>query len=105
MATLSSTLSHLGRKLLRGVACGKSTDANGENILLSLTNAQVLGKLRFAPLSLEFSIRRIRYDQQLARRLVKHRQVFATMFGQFPFESEPTVAPDGTVQKSYPWVD
>ena len=27
------------------------------------------------------------------------------MFGQYPFESEPTIAPDGTVQKSNPWLD
>ena len=55
-------------------------------------NAQVLEKLRFAPLSLELRIRRLRHYQQLARRPVHHRQVLAAMFGQYPFESEPTIA-------------
>ena len=96
----------LGRKQLRGAVCKKNTDASGEKTYRSLTNAQVLEKTSFrTTLSLELRIRRLRYNQQLARRPANHRQVFAAMFGQYPFESEPTIAPDGTVHESNPWLD
>ena len=52
----------------------------------SLTSAQVLEKLRLAPLSLELRIRRLRYYEQLAMWPANHRQIFA-------------------VQKLNPWLD
>ena len=105
VAILFSTLSHLVRKLLRGAACTKSKDAHGEKTDRSLTNAQVLEKLRFAPLSLELRSRQIRYYQQLVKKPANQCQVFAALFGQYLFETEPAIAPDGTVCKSNPWLD
>ena len=41
---------------MRGASCRTGTDANGEKTYRSLTNAQVMEKLRFAPLSLELTL-------------------------------------------------
>ena len=83
VATLSSTPCHLGRKLLLELLLKRYRCQRSKNYTAPLTNAQVLEKLLFAPLSFELRIRRLRnYQQQLARRPANHRQVFAAMFGQ-----------------------
>ena len=64
-----------------------------------------VGKTSFRTTLSRTSHPQTRHDQQFAGRPANHRQVLAAMFGQYPFESEPTIAPDGTVQKSNPWLD
>ena len=83
---MDSFLVGLLRKLLQGQACSKQQLEDGNTRYRSLTNQQVHVRARVAPVGIELVVARLRWLQTMLAKPREHHQMFAAMFGQFPFE-------------------
>jgi hypothetical protein len=85
----------LARKALKGKATAKFRDPHGKVIFRSTPNTEVRRKLKTACEATELRVRRLRWWQSLARRPVRHAQVFGALLGQCKFEGKPTTDEQG----------
>ena len=92
---LDRIITAYGRRLMRGTACEKAEDEQGQIHYRSVLNSAVFRFLGIASSRIELRIRRLKFLQRQARDPRKHHQVITAIFGTMFFEGEPTIQPDG----------
>ena len=90
-AKLDRIVAAYGRRLLRGTACEKIAQADGNIKYRSMPNTDVFRHLGVACASTELRIRRLKFLQRLATDPFRHHHVITAIFGTMDFDSEPTV--------------
>ena len=65
----------------------------------TLTNLHVYKMIRIIPFFLELRVRRLKWMQSIARDIVNQEQLPAAIFGQYGEDREPTVLPDGRLNR------
>ena len=80
-----------GRKLLRGDACRKSVQEDGQTVYHSLSNADVFRRLGVPCAHTELRIRCLKLLQRWAKDPWKHHQVITAVFGIMWCDEGPTV--------------
>ncbi|CAE7493209.1 unnamed protein product [Symbiodinium natans] len=90
-AKLDRIVAAYGRRLLRGTACEKIAQADGNIKYRSMPNTDVFRHLGVACTSTELRIRRLKFLQRLATDPFRHHHVITAIFGTMDFDSEPTV--------------
>ncbi|CAE7331777.1 unnamed protein product [Symbiodinium natans] len=90
-AKLDRIVAAYGRRLLRGTACEKIAQADGNIKYRSMPNTDVFRHLGVACASTELRIRRLKFLQRLATDPFRHHHVITAFFGTMDFDPEPTV--------------
>ena len=84
-----------GRILMRGSARKREEQPDGAVKYAAVPNQQVWRYLGLAGVYVELRIKRLQFWQRLLRQPELHSNVFAAMFGFFPFETSPALQEDG----------
>ena len=94
-----------GRILMRGSACKREEQPDGTVKYAAVPNQQVWRYLGLAGVYVELRIKRLQFWQRLLRQPELHSNVFAAMFGFFPFETTPALQEDGSLSSAaHPWL-
>ena len=81
-----------GRVLLRGTA-----KTNAEGVVRAVPNVVIWRRLRLVPTFHELRYRRVAWAQRLSENVREHDAVLTGLLGQFAFETQSTVAEDGSL--------
>ena len=100
VAPIDRLLVKYGRALLRGTA-----KANAEGVVRAVPNVVIWRRLRLVPTFHELRYRRVAWAQQMSENVREHDAVLTGLMGQFAFETQSTVAEDGSpTERANPWV-
>ena len=92
VAPIDRLLVKFGRVLLRGTA-----KTNAEGVVRAVPNVVIWRRLRLVPTFHELRYRRVAWAQRLSENVRKHDAVLTGLLGQFAFETQSTVAEDGSL--------
>ena len=102
---LDSIVNKFARKVLRGAACKRTLQEDGQTLYRAMPDDDVCKLLRFVPARVELCVRRLQYWQSVAKCPHLHKTVLAAVFGKLHWDSAASVRDDGGFAACVnPWV-
>ena len=78
---------------------------NAEGVVRAVPNVVIWRRLRLVSIFHELRFRRVAWAQRLSENVQEHDAVLTGLVGQFAFETQSTVAEDGSLtERANPWV-
>jgi hypothetical protein len=95
---LEELICEYGRVLLRGQACKKDTQQQGNVKYTARTDEEVVRILKLLPAQEEFAIRRLKWLQAISEAPENNTQLIAALCARVPFKTTPTVNAQGLLR-------